>query len=357
MNYFLLFLAAFSLSLVLTLVIKLLAAKVKIVDKPNKTRKIHKQAVPLLGGTAIFLSFFLLMYFVRSELLAGNLVHSHWIGFFVGACFLMLGGLVDDKYNLKPSHQMIFPLLAAISVVIGGVNIEKITNPLGGYLFLDTLKIPLGFFMGKALYFVLISDSLVILWLMGMMYTTKLLDGIDGLVTGVTAIGAFIIFLFTMTTQYFQPDIGLSALVLAGACLGFLIFNWHPAKIFLGEGGSLFLGYALGVLAIISGGKIAIALLVMGIPIMDVIWTILRRLRSGQHPFKFADRKHLHHRLLDAGLTQRQTTLVYYFLATLFGLSAVFLQSLGKLFALGLLVIIMLIIIVGFSYLEKRKRS
>jgi UDP-GlcNAc:undecaprenyl-phosphate GlcNAc-1-phosphate transferase len=189
------------------------------------------------------------------------------------------------------------------------------------------------------------------------MYTTKLLDGIDGLVTGVTAIGAFIIFLFTMTTKYYQPDIGLAALILAGVSLGFLVFNWHPAKIFLGEGGSLFLGFALGVLAIISGGKIAIALLVMGIPIMDVAWTIIRRTKAGKNPFKFADREHLHFRIFDSGLSQRQTALVYYILATLFGLSALFLQSLGKLLALVLLLIIMLTVIISFYHFEKKHRK
>ena len=129
-----------------------------------------------------------------------------------------------------------------------------------------------------------------------MMYTTKLLDGVDGLVSGLGVIGGFVIFLFTATTNYFQPDIALASAIFGGASLGFLIFNWHPAKIFLGEGGSLLIGYILGVLAIISGGKIAIALLILGIPILDVLWTIIRRLLKKQNPFKFSDKLHLHHR-------------------------------------------------------------
>jgi predicted adenine nucleotide alpha hydrolase (AANH) superfamily ATPase len=175
-----------------------------------------------------------------------------------------------------------------------------------------------------------------------MMYTTKLLDGVDGLVTGISAIGALIIFLFTSTTRYYQPDLAFASLVLAGACLGFLIFNFNPAKIFLGEGGSLFLGYALGVLAIISGGKIAIALLVMGIPILDVAWTILRRLAKGKNPFRAADRQHLHHRLLDSGLSPKLTVLVFYAFAAVFGLSGLFLQSRGKLWALSAMLAFML---------------
>ncbi|MFH1427509.1 MAG: MraY family glycosyltransferase, partial [Patescibacteria group bacterium] len=182
-----------------------------------------------------------------------------------------------------------------------------------------------------------------------------LLDGIDGLVTGVSAIGGLIIFLFTITTKYYQPDIAIAALVFSAVCLGFLIFNWHPAKIFLGEGGSLFLGFILGVLAIISGGKIAILLLVMGLPVLDVVWTIIRRLVAGKNPFKFADQLHLHFRLLNLGIGQRKTAIIYYLLALSFGLSGLFLQSLGKLFALIILLAIMLIIVVSFTYLDKKK--
>ncbi|MBU4347579.1 undecaprenyl/decaprenyl-phosphate alpha-N-acetylglucosaminyl 1-phosphate transferase, partial [Patescibacteria group bacterium] len=345
---------ALLLSIIFTLLVKNFAIRRGIVDKPDLDRKIHRTATPLLGGMAIFLSFFLVLYFVRDKLLAGDLEARHWLGFFAGACFLMIGGFLDDKYNLKPKQQIIFPILAIIAVIIGGVGIEKITNPFGGLIHLDQWRIPVMDWGGGMRYFMVLADGFAVLWLMGMMYTTKLLDGVDGLVTGVTAIGGIIIFLFTMTTKYYQPDIGLAALILAGACLGFLIFNWHPAKIFLGEGGSLLLGYVLGVLAIISGGKIAIALLIMGIPIMDAAWTIIRRLAQGKNPFSFADKSHLHHRFLSFGLTQRQTVLIYYFLAGGFGLSALFLQSAGKLFALAVLILLMLLIVIGFTYFTKK---
>jgi len=354
--YLLIFFSSLFFSVAFTILIKKLAFKLKIVDKPEETRKIHKKNIPLLGGLAIFLSFFIMLFLVRDRLTMGNLEISHWLGFFFGACVLMLGGFLDDKYNLKAKHQIIFPLLAVFFVIAGGVGIEKITNPLGGYLYLDNFKILIYGAGDTARYFSVISNIFILLWLMGMMYTTKLLDGIDGLVTGVTAIGGIIIFLFTMTTKYFQPDIGLAALILAGAALGFLIFNFHPAKIFLGDGGSLLLGYILGVLAIISGGKIAIALLIMGLPIMDVVWTIIRRSRKGINPFKFSDRKHLHFRLLDLGLGQRKTVLIYYSFSVVFGLSALFLQSLGKLLALGVLIAVMLIIVIGFSYLDKKEK-
>jgi len=316
-----------------------LAVKLGVVDRPDGGRKTQARAVPLLGGLAVFAAFFIVLDFIQDKLSAGNLEPRHWLGFFLGGALLMIGGFLDDKYNLKPIRQIIWPLLAAISLIAGGVEIEKITNPLGGFIYL-----------GWA------SAGLIVCWLLGMMYTTKLLDGLDGLVSGLTAIGAFIIFLFTLTTKYYQPDIGLAALVLAAACLGFLIFNWHPAGIFLGEGGSLFLGYALGVLAIISGGKIAIALLVMGIPVLDVAWTILRRLKAGKNPFKFADRKHLHFRLLDLGLSIRQAVLLFYGLSISFGLGALFLQSAGKALALGALFVVMLLVVMFFTYLDRKKK-
>ncbi len=335
--YFTIFGATLILSIIFTMLMKRLAVNLNIIDRPDEERKIHRIAMPLLGGMAIFLSFFIILYFVRDKLLSGDLEAHHWLGFFIGACFLMLGGFLDDKYNLKPREQIIFPVLAISSVILGGVNIEKITNPFGGF-----------FFPG------LFSAVLITTWLLAMMYTTKLLDGLDGLVSGVTAIGGIIIFLFTMTTKYYQPDIALAALIFTAACLGFLIFNWHPAKIFLGEGGSLLLGYILGVLAIISGGKIAIALLVMGIPIMDVVWTVVRRAWAGKNPFKFPDRNHLHFRLLDLGLGTRKTVLIYYAFSAIFGLSALFLQSRGKALALIILILIMLVVVAIFRRIDKK---
>ena len=157
-----------------------------------------------------------------------------------------------------------------------------------------------------------------------------------------------------MSVKYYQPDISLAALILAAACLGFLFFNWQPAKIFLGEGGSLFLGYSLAVLSIISGGKIAIALLVMGLPILDMAWTIIRRLRAGKNPFKFADRKHLHFRLLNLGIGIRKSVLFFYIISIIFGLAALFLQSQGKALALVALLIIMILVVIFFAYLDRK---
>ena len=341
MFYLSVFFIALAASAVLTFSVRRLALYFNILDRPDiedrregeRGRKIHFQPVPLLGGLAIFIAYFGLLFLWAPHFLSGDLNFSHLAGFFAGALIIVIGGVLDDKYNLPPRWQIVFPLLAIIAVIAGGVEIARLSSPFGGQFDLGAL-----FWL---------SPLLIAAWLLGMMYTTKLLDGVDGLVSGVGAIGGLVIFLFTLTTRYYQPDIALASLLLTGVALGFLFFNWHPAKIFLGESGSLLLGYILGVLAIISGGKIAIALLVMGIPALDLVWTVGRRLWAGRNPFKFADREHLHHRLLSLGLSQKKTVFIFYGLSLVFGLSGLFLQSRGKLWALVLLVLIMLAAVVG----------
>ncbi|MCX6796819.1 MAG: hypothetical protein NTW06_04990 [Candidatus Falkowbacteria bacterium] len=130
------FILSFSFSLIFTFLAKKIAIKLNIIDLPSPVRKIHLVKIPLLGGLGIFLSFFLMLFLVHDKLLAGNLEPHHWLGFFAGACFLMVGGFLDDKYNLKPSQQIIWSLLAGAAVIVGGVQIEKITNPFGGFIFL-----------------------------------------------------------------------------------------------------------------------------------------------------------------------------------------------------------------------------
>ncbi len=336
------FFLAFSLSFIITYYWQKLAFSWRLLDLPGE-RKIHKKAIPLGGGWAIFLASFLSLFLVSDVLVGGDLNYFHWLGFFFGALLIMIGGTLDDLYDLKAKWQIIFPLLAIVFVLLGGVEISHLSNPFDGIISFENLA--------------WLSAILIFFWLLGMMYTTKLLDGVDGLVSGLGAIAAFIIFLFTSLTAYSQPDIAIASLVFSAACLGFLIFNFSPASIFLGEGGSLLIGFVLGALAIISGAKIAIALLIIGIPALDVAWTIFRRLRAGKNPFSFSDRKHLHHRLLDIGLSQKQTALFYYSLALFFGLSALFLQSQGKLFALVFLFILMLIIVFYLQFKTKKKKE
>lgn len=343
MFYFLIFLLSSLLAAVFTFLISKIAIHYNIIDKPGDLngRKIHKKPTPLLGGLAIFLAYFSLLFIFSDKFLSGDLKFSHLLGFFIGALIIIIGGSLDDKLNLKPSRQIIFPILAILSVIIGGIEIARLSSPFGNVLDLD-------------LYYFL-SPLLLSFWLLGMMYTTKLLDGVDGLVSGIGLIASFIIFLFTLSSNFYQPDIAFASLLFSGALFGFLIFNWHPAKIFLGEGGSLLVGYVLGVLSIISGSKIAMALLIMGVPILDVFWTIIRRLLKGKNPFRFSDKKHLHHRLLGLGLSQKQTVLVFYLLSFVFGFSGLFLQSQGKFIALIFLTLLMFSVVLFFWRIDKKR--
>lgn len=341
MGYILAIIFSITISIVFTVLVKKIALKLNILDQPNSERKIHNKAIPLLGGVAIFCAYFLSLLIFKKYLFLGSLNISHWLGFFTGAIFLLVGGVLDDKYNFSPRWQIIWPILASLAVIFGGVSIQKVSGLNGSFLYFPFW----------------LSASFIFIWLLGMTYTTKLLDGLDGLASGVSAIGALIIFLFTITTKYYQPDIAMASLLFFGVLLGFLYFNFNPAKIFLGESGSLLIGYILGVLAIISGGKIAIALLVIGLPVLDVLWTIIRRLISGKNPFRSSDRKHLHHRLIDLGLNQKQAVLSFYGVSGFFGLSALFLQSKGKIWALALLFILMIVLIIFFYLLDKKKRN
>ena len=328
MFYFVPLLIAFTISLVLTPLVRKIALLTRIIDAPV-ARKIHKKPTPLLGGVALFLSFFIttVIFWIFGYITDSKISDINIIAILAGGFVLIIGGLLDDKYNFKPYQQIPFPIIAAGIIVFSGIKIQFISNPLGGILEFSLLAgILLAFF-----------------WILGMIYTTKLLDGLDGLVTGVTTIGAFIIFAVSLFWDVPSSGTSVLALILAGASLGFLIFNWHPAKIFLGEGGSVFCGFMLGTLAIISGSKIATALLILGIPILDVFWVIANRIWQGKSIAK-GDNKHLHFRLLDIGLSHRQTVIFLYFLTAAFGVTSLFLHSKGKIIALGILAAVMIIL-------------
>jgi UDP-GlcNAc:undecaprenyl-phosphate GlcNAc-1-phosphate transferase len=343
--HLLIVIASFILAIFLTFIVKKISYKYQIVDSSDDTgRKKHPGSIPLLGGWTIYLS---------SSI---GILFSKWLGWFdfsrvsdpfiwavlVGGLLIMIGGTLDDKYGLKPGAQIIWPLLATLIVILSGVSISYITNPIGGP---QNAIIYLSPLVGAIISFI---------WLMGMMYTTKLLDGLDGLVSGITAIAALMIFLLSLSWDVPMSATGAWALALFGASAGFLLFNFHPAKIFLGEGGSLFVGFMLGVLSIISGSKIATTLLVIGIPALDVLWVMIRRLVKRQSPFSHADRKHLHFQLLDAGFAHREAVLFLYAIALAFGFLAVLGGSIGKLFSLLILVIVMFIII-STIYLKNTK--
>lgn len=316
------------LSAVFTFFAGKIAAHFKIVDQPDE-RKIHKQPIPLMGGAAIFLAFNIIVaiLLLLGELNFENFRLKNLLGIVVAGLFLIVGGILDDKFNLKPAVQIVFPILAVVSVIAGGIGIDWISNPFSaGLLYLDKYVMPV-FWAGGVLYKVtLFADIFTLVWLLGMTYSTKLLDGLDGLVAGISFIASIFIFFTSLIKDIPQYDTALIALVFGAACLGFLFFNFHPAKIFLGEGGSTFCGFMLGVLAIVSGSKIAVTVMLMAVPLLDLIRTVVRRLLAKKSPFKTSDKKHIHHLLLDFGFSHRSAVLLLYLVTMLLGAGALLLQ-------------------------------
>lgn len=343
------FAAAFFISFVATFVVARFASRKHIVDLPDSERRFHKSPTPTLGGFAIFASFFLVTLFLGlfgGYLLNGSLPLKALLGIWCGGGILMIGGYLDDRYHLLPRYSIWFPVLASLTVVFAGVEAVSIHNPFSGQV------VHLGGLLIGGV--PLVSGIIVFCWMLGMTYTTKLLDGMDGLVTGISAIGAIVLFLLSLTPQVNQTPTAFLAIAFTGSLLGFLILNFYPAKIFLGESGSTLAGFMLGVLAIVSGGKIATALLVMGIPLLDALWVILQRMFNHQSPFS-GDRRHLHFRLLDLGFSEPQAVLFLYAISGFFGATALFLQSLGKLVALGILALVMTLLVSTIFFVVKPK--
>jgi len=351
--YILIFILSLVISYFLTLVAKKVSFKFKILDYPNDERKIHHQPIALLGGWAIYLSFSLLTLFLviffPSLILTYNINLTQIIGIIVAGLILMIGGTFDDKYNLSPGKQLGLAVLACLTIIFSGTSIKFITRPGGGII--DLTGSPINLF-GQDLY--LVGAILSFFWLLIITNTTKLLDGLDGLASGITGIGMIILFIVSLFWDVPNSGTSILILILTGSIFGFLILNFHPAQIFLGNGGSTFLGLAMGVMAIISGAKIATALLVMGLPLLDMIWVIIQRWKKGESPFKHADQKHLHFRLLSLGLSKKQTVLILYFISLLFGAMALFQGTIGKITTLIILVLL-IIVIFYFTYYKNEK--
>jgi len=363
-KYLAVFCLAVGVSIIATLLVRRLALRLRIIDWPRQDdehRHIHKSPTPLLGGLAVFVSFFVVVLvetFFTPNLLGGFLLPKHIFVICLAGLILVIGGFLDDKYTFKPWQNILFPIASASVIIAGGIGIDYLSNPFGNPLYLNQFKIVLFSYQGLPYQIVLLADLFTFLWMIGMSYTTKLLDGLDGLVSGVTVIGALIIFMLSLAKGVAQPETAILALALAGCYLGFLVFNWHPSRIMLGEGGSIFAGFMLAVLSILSGSKIATTLLVVGIPVLDVIWVIIRRIGKRRSPF-WGDRAHLHFRLLDVGLSHRQAVLFLYSLSLVFGLVSLFVQGKNKVIALVSLAVVMLLMagILVFAYKRKTAKT
>lgn len=339
------FVAVFGCGFLLALVVTPLAGAVGrrwgLVDHPGGRRK-HSGVVARTGGIALFVAFLGAM--ILSQVLPVPRQDpnelTRFFGILLGTAFLFVAGLVDDWRDLKPGPQYLLQAVAAGIAISCLVFIEQVMNP-----FSDRLLGPFPLW---------VTIFVTLFWIMGMVNTVNFLDGVDGLAAGVGAIvSAFLAIHMLREGQY---SVALLPLALLGATLGFLPFNFYPARIFLGSG-SWLLGFAIATLGIAAGAKLALVLLVLFIPIIDVAWLIVSRIRAGQSPGQ-ADRRHLHFRLLDLGLSARQVVLIYYGYCLLLGTAALLVSSrllkLVTLLVLGLGTLILLAILAKASLRGER---
>ncbi len=357
--YLIPFIIAFAISFFITPLVRKLALRWGVVKEPRPgfAQDIHKGKIPLMGGIAIVISFFVLVgyYAIFTEsLTSGFLLPKYLWGILIGGLILLVGYVLDDKYDLSPKWQFIPAILATIVIIASGIGIDFMTNPVGEAIQFDTINFTLFQINDLPYRIVLLSDLFTLFWMMGMMFTVKYMDGVDGLTSSLMSVGFIIIFFLSITAGVNQPEIAFLSIVMVGAILGFWPYHIPPAKIHLGEVGPMFMGFMLGVLAILSGGKIATALLVMGVPIIDTARVIIMRIIKGQSPFK-GDDTHLHHLLLKLGLSARQVVLVICLPSLFFGVLAVILQGYDKFLALLILFISMVVFVTVLGILVTRK--
>lgn len=299
---------------------------------------IHKKPTPRGGGIPLFIGILITGIFFLP-------FTSPVIALFAAGSIALLIGVVDDKYDISPYLRFVANIAVALIVVTAGITIPFITNPFGGILYLNSIILPidfLGFHLPIAL-----SDVVAVLWIIWVMNMLNWSKGVDGQMPGIVAISAVTIGLLSLrfagSDSFSRVSVDLS-FIIAGASLGFLIFNFHPAKIFPGYGATA-VYLLLSAVSILSGAKLATAILVMGVPMIDGIFTIMRRVLTGHSPF-WHDKKHLHHLLLSFGIGQRYIALFYWIVSAILGALALMLSSQAKLFA-----IIMLLIVVGGTLL------
>ncbi len=293
---------AFLLAYAFTPTVRVLAFKIGAVDIPLDGRRVHDKPIPRIGGLAIYLSFTLTTLFFceyTSELLT----------ICVGGALLVVVGILDDVYRLKPGIKLLVQFVAAVFAVLNGCVIDHIT--LGGNV------LDLGIF----------SIPLSVLWIVGLTNSINFIDGLDGLACGVSAISS----LSLLVVVFLHGDLMSTLLcgIIFGACIGFLPFNSNPAKIFMGDTGALFLGYVMSILSIHGVFKLhavlsfIVPLIIFALPLFDTLFAIIRRLFSGKSPFA-ADRGHIHHRLIDMGFDQKDSVRLLYAISGILGLVAVF---------------------------------
>jgi len=291
-----------------------------------RPQDIHTKSTPRYGGV------FIIIPFIFAILIWHIVFPDNRLLLLASLSILILGfGILDDLYDFSAFMQLIFQILLAIAVVAFGAKISYITNPFGGIIFLGTL-----------------ASFFTILWIISIINVVNWIDGIDGLATSIGLIGSITLCILSLLPKVNQPfSAGLAGILIIILAI-FLIFSIPPAKIFLGTSGSVFIGFMLAILAIISGGKLATAFLVLGMPIIDAFWVIITRIQLKKSIFK-ADQSHMHHRLLKAGISPKKALLILIFPPFVFGCCSVFVQSLGKFILILLLPLTFSAILLYFS--------
>ena len=321
---------ALVISFLSTPMVKSFAYKLGAIDVPKDERRMHKVPIPRMGGLAIFLGFIIsVLLFVE--------VDDQMKGILLGSVIIVVMGIIDDITPLRASLKFVIQILAALIPVYYGVQITCISNP---NLFSDNPYWNFGW----------LSIPITVIWIVGLTNAVNLIDGLDGLAIGVSSISALTMLAIAILVA--EPQVAVIMAALVGACIGFMPYNMNPAKIFMGDTGSTFLGYILACITIQGLFKFyavisfVVPFLILGLPIFDTMFAIIRRISHGQNPMA-PDRSHVHHRLIDMGLNQKQAVAVLYVISAILGLSAVVLATSGEIKAILCLMALIIVCLIA----------
>lgn len=327
--------AAFFICFAATPIVKSFAQRVGALDVPKDGRRMHTQPIPRLGGLAIFLGFILSVVLFAK-------ITMEVQGILLGCVVIVIVGVIDDIVPLPALLKFFVQIIAALIAVYHGVFINVVTNP---NLWSVVEFLPLGY----------LSVPVTVLWIVAITNSVNLIDGLDGLAAGVSAISSFTMLIIAIVISDMNVAVIMAAL--AGACIGFLPYNRNPAKIFMGDTGSLLLGFVLATVSIIGLFKFyaiisfAVPFLVVGLPLFDTAFAFLRRLLSGRNPMS-PDRGHFHHRLIDMGFSQKQAVAIAYAISGILGLSAVVITTNGEMRALIFIVAVSAAVVIGLFVMK-----
>ena len=332
--------AALVMSFAATPVVKSFAQKVGAIDHPGEERRVHSQPIPRLGGLAMFLGFLL------SVVMFANITKQIQ-GVLLGSVVVVIVGVIDDIVPLRAWIKLIAQVIAALIAVMHGVKIEILSNPnfLSGEMYIS-----LGF----------LSVPVTVIWIVAITNSVNLIDGLDGLAVGVSAISSATMLVIALLVA--EGTVAIILAALAGACIGFMPYNTNPAKIFAGDTGALLLGYVLATMSIVGLFKFyaiisfAVPFLVLALPLFDTIFAFFRRLLKGRNPMS-PDRGHVHHRLMDMGLTQKQAVAILYCISTVLGLSAVVLTTSGEIKAMLLVLAFVVAAVIGAFIMKTTQKE